>query len=512
MNDKSKDLSTFKANRSDELKKLYADEQSRRQRQGQKPNYAAKTYNNAEEVRTALQDAISNKTTLVETSNKLYTTNPIYSAVINYLSNMFMWRYTVTPHRVNFKKGRVNKNEYEEVYRLMLEVADGLSIESKFPEILTRLFVQGSLFFTTACDEDSITIDTIVLPDKYCRKIGETQHGTGIIEFDFSYFDSCGLKGEDLEDFLASFPEEFESLYREYKKDTKHSWLELDPRFSSCVMLNEVGIPTYVYILGGILDYEKYQDNELERNENQLKYLVTHKMPIYQDKLVFEVDEVAALHKSLKKIIDVGDKARLMTTFGDVDVKKIAENDTAENQVLSKAFKAIFNNAGFNSGIFTSESVEALKMSLIRDKGIVWKYVQQILNFYNIAINNWFDFKNYQADIEILPISLYTYNDDISTYKNNATLGVGKVAYLVAAGIKQKNIQDMLELESFLHLEDITPMQTSYTQTAEDRADEGGKEKTQTKENVKETDNQSDKTEPGIEPLDKEELVTSENQ
>ena len=70
----------------------------------------------------------------------------------------------------------------------------------------------------------------------------------------------------------------------------------------------------------------------------------------------------------------------------------------------------------------------------------------------------------------------------------------------------------MLELESFLHLEDITPMQTSYTQTAEDRADEGSKEKTQTKENVKETDNQSDKTEPGIEPLDEEELVTSENQ
>ena len=100
------------------------------------------------------------------------------------------------------------------------------------------------------------------------------------------------------------------------------------------------------------------------------------------------VDEVEAMHKSLRKIIDTGNKSRLITTYGDIKVEKISENDTTENQVLSKAFTAIFNNAGFNSGIFTSNSVEALTMSLIRDKGMVWHYAQQFINFYNIAINN----------------------------------------------------------------------------------------------------------------------------
>ena len=152
--------------------------------------------------------------------------------------------------------------------------------------------------------------------------------------------------------------------------------------------MNPSSIPTYFYIYGGILDYEQYQDNELERNENALKYLVVHKMPVFQDQLIFEVDEVSAIHRSLRKIVDTGDKARLITTYGDVHVENIAQNDTTENQVLSKAFKAIFNNAGFNSGIFTSESVEALKMSLIRDKGMVWRYVQVFANFYNIAVNN----------------------------------------------------------------------------------------------------------------------------
>lgn len=254
--------------------------------------------------------------------------------------------------------------------------------------------------------------------------------------------------------------------------------------------MNEYSIPTYFYILGGILNYEKYQDNELERNENLLKNIVVQTMPHYEDKLIFEVDEVKALHQSMRKKIDTKN-SKLVTTFGDIHVEQIAKNDTAENQVLSNAFKSIFNNAGFNNGIFTAESVTALKYSLIRDKGLVWKFIQALLNFYSITINNWFDFKTYQADIDILPISSYTYEDDIKIYKDNATLGIGKLDYIVASGIKQKNIEDMFKLEDYLHLDRITPMQTSYTQTAQDR-EEGSNG------NTKESKSGSKKT--GIEP------------
>ena len=136
-------------------------------------------------------------------------------------------------------------------------------------------------------------------------------------------------------------------------------------------MLNEIGLPRYLYLYGGILDYEKYQDNELKRNDNLLKYIVVHKMPHYEDQLIFEVDEVEAIHKSLKRIVETGNEARLITTWGDVHVDRISENDTSENQVLSKSFKAIFNNAGLNDGIFTSETVEGLKISFIRDRALV---------------------------------------------------------------------------------------------------------------------------------------------
>lgn len=470
------DVNQFKIDRIKKLKSMYADEASAKRWKDETPSNIGKikSYTTAAKVREALINGVNNVSELANASNTLYSINPIYAAVLNYLADMYMWRYKVIPHKVFTKSKakmgkKVKDDDFNLVYNLMLEVADGLSIETKFPSLLTKLYIEGAVYFTTVSDEESLTIDTILLPTEYCRKVGETQYGTAIIQFDYSYFNNLGLQAEDLKKYMDGFPQEFKKGFSAYQKDNNKRWGYLDPHFSTGILLNDIGLPTYFYLYGGILDYEQYQDNELERNENLLKYIVVHTMPHYEDKLIFEVDEVEAIHKSLKKIVDVGDKARLITTYGDVHVDKISENETAENQVLSKAFKAIFNNAGFNSGIFTSESVEALKMSLIRDKGMVWKHVQKLMNFYNIAINNWFDFKPFQADIDILPISPYTYNDDIGVYRQNATLGVGKLDYIIASGIKQKNITDQLSVESFLKLNDITPMQTSYTQTAEDR-------------------------------------------
>lgn len=493
-NDK-KVKTNFAISRVKKLENLYSDEMSTRRRYDQTTSYSTTDYSTAAEVRKALKDAVTNKDTIAAASEKLYVTNPIYASIINYLTDMFMWKYKVVPHKVYTKskakaRREIQEDDFKIMYNLMLEVTEGLSFKTKIPSLLQRLFVTGSVFFTTLCDEDSLTVDTLILPTKYCRKIGETQFGTAIISFDMSYFRDQGLAEDQLKDYFKSFPKDFEKGYRAYLRDSKQQWCELDPHFSSGIMMNDVGIPTYIYLLGGILDFEKYQDNELERNENNLKYLVVQTIPHYEDQLIFEVDEVAALHRSLKKIVDTGEKARLITTYGDIKVEKISENDTSENQVLSKAFQAIFNNAGFNSAIFTSESVEALNMSLIRDKGMVWKYAQQIVNFYNIAVNNWFDFKGYQADIDILPISSYTYKDDIEVFKTNATLGVNKIDYIIASGIEQKNISDVLKLEQTLGLEDITPMQTSYTQTAEDRNAASGSEESKDR----------DTSDSGIEP------------
>ena len=269
---------TFRINRIKKIQEMYVDEPSVQRRYDQTVRYNATTYADAAAVRQALRDAITNNETIIESSRQLYAINPIYQAVIDYLSNMYMWRYKVTPHKIYTKskakrRKATDAENYGLIYSQMLEIVDGLSIETKFPTLLTNLFINGSVYFTTLYEEESMTINTLILPSDKCRKVGETQYGTAVIRFDFSYFQNLGLDNDDLQELLKMFPKDFRSKYNKYlSNSTDYQWQTLDARFSSGILLNEVAIPTLFYLYGGILDYEQYQDNELERNENLLKY------------------------------------------------------------------------------------------------------------------------------------------------------------------------------------------------------------------------------------------------
>ena len=253
-NKNKKDIANFKINRVKEINEMYADEASTNRRFNRTNASGRSQVTTAAGVRTLLQNAISNNTEAVKLSKQLYATNPIYAQVIDYLSNMFMWRYKVTPHKIYTKsvakaKKTLKQDDYMSIYHLMLEVADGLSIETKFPLILSYLFIEGAVYLTTASDEQSISIDTIILPSKYCRKTGETQYGTAIIEFDFSYFDDVGLTADQLKNYLKSFPDDFTKRYNKYKKDkTNFRWQQLDPHFSTGLLLNEYAVPTFLYL------------------------------------------------------------------------------------------------------------------------------------------------------------------------------------------------------------------------------------------------------------------------
>ena len=462
----------FSIDRAKQMKQIYSDETSVKNWIDSTITNTSSTYTTAAALRNAINSAITNRDSVVQLSKKLYATNPIYASIIDYLSNISMWRYKVTPHKIYTKSAKQatkrDEKKFMEDYNLMLEVVDGLSLETKCPSILAMLLMNGGVYFTTYNDEETLTLNTIILPDKYCKKVGETQYGTAIVSFNMSFFDELGLDADQLKALMKGFPKEFQTLYNKYKKNSQEQWAILDPFYSSGILLNEYSIPTLAYLYGAIINYEKYQDNELERNGNLLKYLVVQEMPVYQDTLVFEPEEVRDLHQSMKNVIEKkNNNVNLITTYGQIHVEHVAEESGVQNQTLLNAFKNIFNTAGLNSGIFADTSVTSLQMSLVRDKAHMKKYVDALLNFYSITINNWYQFKEYQVDIEILPISPYTYNEDIKIYKDNATLGVGKLDYFIASGIKQKNIGDQLYLEEYLGLNEVKPMQTSFTQTGE---------------------------------------------
>lgn len=395
-------------------------------------------------------------------SNEAYTFYPIYAQLIDTLANMFQCKYIYTPHMVKQKAQNV---DYGEIYSLMGEVVDGISIETTVPNLLTKLFLEGVVNFTCAKNKPSNTITTLVLPANYCRKATMTQYGTYVIQFDFQYFDDLRLTQEQLEITFDLFPDEFKALYNQYKSDTNLRWAVLDPKYSTAIQLNDNGFPTKLKALFALKRYDTYSDNELERSTQQLEKIVTHVLPTWEDKLIVDMDEMKELHQSMAKSLAAKTKhCRLFSSFGNIDVKSISEDGTHENKTLANAFDAIYNDSGENQATFSGEIAEALALSITRDESIVFKYIQQIINFYNITVNNLYNFKGYQCDIEMLPISNYNYKERLETYRQSATLGVGKLEFIVASGIKQSHIPDKFTLEDYLQLDKLKPLSTSYTQ------------------------------------------------
>lgn len=423
-------------------------------------------------------------------SNALYDSNKIYSSMLNYLSNMFYFRYVVVPRRVKLKK-EVTQEDYQKYYGLMLEYVDGVNIPTVFPELLLKLFKNGQIFLTVAGHSNSKAVSTMILPNKYCKPTFQTQYGTMEFKFDFTFFNDLGLTAEDLDILLERFPEEFRERYEAYKTGNSDEtrWQTLDPRFSACIQLNEEGFPSYLAAFYDIIDYKTYKLNELDRNTNLLERLVIQELDM--EKTGLDMTEVQELHDSMADIICGSPGTTLVTTVGKVSVEPLQEQIGEKNEVLQNSYRGIFSNAGLNDAIFTGEGT--IETSLKRDLAYVWSFVQKLESFYNLALNNVKSFGPFQLSLKILDLSPYNESDKLTQLHQSATLGVGVLDYIVASGTKQVDLEATIELEEFLDLTSrLVPLQSSHTQSSS-----AGEDKKEGEESDKSKD---ENIQPGEEP------------
>ena len=486
---KNKNVRDSFANRKAAIEKLY--DGSARVITGKKARTASSVTISREQLDRAFQNLSSPKNA-IQISKQLYAANSIYAGIIDYYANMLLWQYYFVP----VKRGK-NSKTLDKAYGLMQDVVDGLSIETVFPYLVKEIFLKGAVYIATQPDTKSKTLTAITLPPEYCRTIGVSQFGTTLFQFDFSYFKDLGLSQPELETFLESFPPYIQEGYRIYAANRDMNWQDMDGRYCGAILMNEYGFPSFLYSAYSILDYEEYGMNELDKNTDELDKIIIHKIPNYQGELILSIPEVNVLHKKMEA--SLGSNYKLLTTFGDAQVQNAQSSRTERNEVLMNAYRSIYNNSGINNEFFSSDNTEALKISLDKDLSIVWNLATQIVNFYNLAINNWYNFNGYQCELNILPVTHYNQRDMMQKYKESATLGVGKMEFIIASWTKQSHLTSKLDLEDFLKLDQLKPLSTSYTQVDNSATTEEviKKEEEQVKEVVEEKEKQ-DQEEPVV--------------
>lgn len=442
------------ANRKQEIAKLYDGES--RVIAGKKTRTVNPIDISREQLDRAFQN-LSSPNNAIQISKQLYASNSIYAGIVDYYANMLLWQYYFVP----VKKTKGTKT-LDKAYDTMREVVDGLSIETVFPYLMKEIFIKGGVYIATEPQTKSKTLLGITLPPEYCRTVWISQYGTTLFQFNYSYFKDLGLNKDELEIFIQSFPSYIQEGYRLYERDKNYDWQDLDGRYCGAILMNEYAFPTFLYSAYSILNYEVYGENELDRNTDELDKIIIHKIPNYQGELILSIPEVNMLHKKMSA--GLGSNYKLLTTFGDAQIQNAQTSKSERSEVLLNAYKSIYNNSGINNEFFTSDNTEALKTSLEKDLSIVWNLATQITSFYNLAINNSYNFNGYQCELNILPVTHYNHREMMQKYKESATLGVGKMEFIIASWTKQSHISSKMELEDFLKLDELKPLSTSYTQ------------------------------------------------
>lgn len=456
------------ADRRKAIKNIYSDDAGMRTFVRSSRSSAASLFTSAqlETILNTVGSSTFNWANAQKITDYAYAVNNNYATIVDYLANMYLWRYYYMPVAVKDKASGTN---YEETYNLMTDIIDGLNLEVILPIILTNLYKDGIIFLYTSKDTTAKTVITYLLNQQYCEPIMMSQYGTGIYQFDATYFDSLGLTTTNRDEVLKLYPKELVAGYRAYQTDRNNRYFILDGRYSTYVRLNDLNFPTKISTIKSIFDYDTYRANEVERNTAQLDKIISHQIPAYEDQLLFELDEVQELHSSMKRQLASNSRTRLITTFGKLEVHQLGQNDKIQNEILNKAHSAIYDTAGINTNIFNGTDAESLAISLAKDAATTWKYIEQLVSFYNLTLNNLYNFKGYQLELTMLPITHYNLSESLSGYKANAEYGVGRLELIVASGTKQRHIAPKYELEKFLKLEEILqPLQSSHTQSGKD--------------------------------------------
>jgi hypothetical protein len=460
------------------LEKLYSDERALSQNLGgRKAYYDPNKVNNRDELAKSFVDNLGTPQLAGKVSETLVSINGIYAEIIQYLTNMPLYRYTVVPGQIKKLRETGSEEKYLAVYEKMISVVDGISLEVILPKILQTGLIYGIIYIYVDKDQGSETIETVLLPNEYCKKGFTTNFGTDTVTFDFKFFDdiiaklssSSGLKIE-VDDLLELFPSALIQQYKKYSKDRNLRFQELDPKFSTAISFSPNSMPPKLYANYGIIDYETVRRNEVTRSNNELEKILVHEIPHTADgNLMFEIEEALELHDSLSRALSGVKGLKLLTTFGKTELIELQEQRAKDSQIISQAFDSIFQSAGISPEIFTGNNPLSLEKSIQKDAAFVFNKLNLIINFYNLAINNLYSFNPYQARINLLPITIYDEEAKVNMYLEAATFGIGKLEAVVAVGIKQKDILDKHILEKYLDLDNIlVPLQSAHTSSGKD--------------------------------------------
>lgn len=422
-----------------------------------------------EKYRTYIENPTNYEKELRNMSNFLYRVSMPYRRFINYLSDIPLFYWNLTP-QLDFT-GTVASDKILKNYYKILQLLENMSIPNEMRKVLNAAIREGVFYGFIYEDKNSFFIQKLD-PD-YCR-IVEIEAGCFNFAFDFSFFTKYPTYLEYMDPY-------FTTLYNLYQSDrTNYQWQILDGDKTICVKTDpdttDPTLPLLVGLFESLLDLIDARSMQRNKDEIQNYKLITLKIPTFDStKEVddFSVDMETAV-KFYNKLADiVPDSVGVALTPLDVGTIDFVPDESNANLITS-SMKDVFDDSGISQLLFNSNSSGStgLEASLKVDSAMVWKLVECVERWIRryIMYNSTGSTKYF---FDILRVDIFNKKAEVDRELSLASSGVPNKLQLAATNGENpfRALSNQYFENEILGLhESWIPLKTSYTMSGDDTA------------------------------------------
>ena len=425
-------------------------------------NYNIKSYNyrySKEQILFLLEK--ENRRALRDASRYFYNVSGEYRRIIHYFSSLLTFDYLIIPRMNGIKFDSAFQKNYQKV----LDYTDNSYIQEQSRFIAYTILLDGIFYGYERVMNGNYVLQQ--LPYEYCRTNYKI-NGLNAIEFNFSFFDQY-RDPNILFSILNSFPPEFTKLYNAYKNGETMNWVILDPTYSRCHKLTDNMTPFFSGVFPKLVNLQDYEELDVTKNKMDLYRLIVQKIPT--DKAsglpLLKLDEAQALHSNTKKMI-TQEGIDVVTTPLEVVSINLQEKGQTLRDNIERATNGVYNAIGSSKILFNSGSDGGsigLGNSIKTDEAVMFDLLSQFSRYYENRFSN--IVSNYKHLFEMMfpPLTIFNREEMFDKYKESATLGYSKLLPMIALGIKQSTVNNLMDFENdYLKLLDkLKPLQTSHT-------------------------------------------------
>lgn len=422
--------------------------------------------------RPMVERAIDNQNILElrEISKYFYFTSGIYARLCRYMAFLYRYDYFLTPivYDDKIKDEKVIEGWYKGCTLL-----DNSNLRKMFGKIALKVVRDGAYYGYKMEQKAAVYLQE--LPLRYCRSRYEL-NGKPAVEFNVKYFDDNFADAQYRLRVLKMFPKEFQQAYLAYKRgnlpkdfqgDTE-GWFLLDPLKAVKFNLNDSDAPLFISVIPAIMDLDDAKDLDKQKMAQQILKIIIQQMPIDKNgDLIFDVDEAQALHNNVVGMVGGAIGLDVLTTFADVEVADLSDKGNVSSvDQLNKVERGVFNEAGTAQALFNTDGNLALDKSIANDSASMTdlilqfgEYAESLLAPFNKNA------KRLQYRVQMLPTTIYNYQELSKLYKDQTMLGFSKLLPQVALGHTQSTILATAYFENkLMKLDELfTPPQMSST-------------------------------------------------